>query len=285
MLDNIKRKLRHMYGEVELKQLAGGYTNGVYLIEGTDPVVVAKISDLQTKDGLYEYNCLCLLKNSHCAPNIYNMFEVDHSRILLIEYLSGVNGQSILNEDDQKKAEKVYELLGKYLSLEIHTIKHHKPTTNLPIIKRHSGDYYKLDFVPRSLMVEVERILGAESSEEDYVLIHGDYGPHNALLSHDTTHIIDWEWAGWGNPIQDVSWILWFLKLHYPERAQDLFLTFIATYRKYSEVSISSELLKTYAISRVMNVINNKINPANIEVKKEWIRRLNWTLQTDFNID
>ncbi|HEY8805778.1 MAG TPA: hypothetical protein VIM42_11875, partial [Clostridium sp.] len=102
-----------MYGEVELKQLAGGYTNGVYLIEGTDPVIVAKISDLQTKDGLYEYNCLCLLKNSHCAPNIYNMFEVDHSRILLIEYLSGVNGQSILNEGDQKKAEKVYELLGK----------------------------------------------------------------------------------------------------------------------------------------------------------------------------
>ena len=31
--------------------------------------------------------------------------------------------------------------------------------------------------------------------------------------------------------------------------------------------------------------MNNKIDHANIEVKQEWIRRLNWTLETDFNID
>lgn len=113
-------------------------------------------------------------------------------------------------------------------------------------------------------------------------MIHGDYGPHNALLNNDTIHIIDWEWAGWGNPIQDVSWVFWFLKLHYPDCAQSLFRIFLNTYRKHSEIFISSELVKTYAISRVMNVINNKIDHANIEVKKEWIRRLNWTLETDF---
>ena len=285
MLDNIKGKLRDIYGDVDLKRLYGGYTNGVFLIEGTDPAIVAKISDQQTKDGLNEYNCLRLLNNNHCTPNIYDILEVDSSRILLMEYLCGVNAQSIPDEGDLKKAEKVYELLGKYLAIEMHTIKYHESTTNLPINKRHSGDYYKLDFIPRSLMVEVERVLGAERSEEDYVLIHGDYGPHNALLNNDTIHIIDWEWAGWGSPIQDVSWIIWFLKLHYPERAQDLFLTFLATYRKHSVVFISSELLKAYAISRVMNVINTKINPANIDVKKEWIRRLNWTLETDFRLD
>ena len=284
MLDKIKRKLRHIYGEVDLKQLEGGYTNGVFLIEGTNPSIIAKISNHQNDDGLYEYNCLCLLKNNNCVPNIYDIFEVDNSRILLMEYLCGVNAQSILDEGDIKKTEKVYELLGKYLAIEIHIIKYHESTANLRIIKKHIGDYYKLDFIPRSLIVEVERILGAENSEENHVLIHGDYGPHNALLNNDTLHIIDWEWAGWGSPIQDVAWIIWFLKLHYPDRAQDLFLIFLATYRKHSEVFISSELVKTYAISRVMNVIY-KINPANIEVKKEWIRRLNWTLETDFSID
>ena len=284
MLDKIKNHLRHIFGEVDLKQLTGGYTNGVFLIEGTNPAIVAKISDKQNNDGLNEYNCLYLLKNNICAPNIYDIFEADYSRILLIDYLSGVNAQSILDEGDIKKAEKVYELLGKYLAIEIHNIKYHETTTKLPIIKRHSGDYYKLDFIPRSLTVEVERILGVEGSDEDNVLIHGDYGPHNALLNNDIIRIIDWEWAGWGSPIQDVSWIIWFLKLHYPHRAQSLFLTFLNTYRKHSEVFISSELVKTYAISRVMNVMNKIINE-NTEVKKEWIRRLNWTLETDFNID
>jgi len=284
MLNKIKNHLRHIFGEVELKQLTGGYTNGVFLIEGTNPAMVAKISDQQNNDGLNEYNSLYLLKNNNCAPNIYDVFEVDNSRILLIDYLPGVNAQSILDEGDTKKAEKVYELLGKELAIKIHNIKYQETTTNLPIIKRHSGDYFKLDFIPRSLTVEAERILKVKGSDEDNVLIHGDYGPHNALIDNNAIHIIDWEWAGWGSPIQDVSWIIWFLKLHYPDRAQSLFLTFLNTYRKHSEIFITSELVRTYAISRVMNVLN-KINNENTEVKKEWIRRLNWTLETDFSIN
>jgi len=42
MLDNIKNQLRHIFGEVGLKQLTGGYTNGVFLVEGTNPAIVAK---------------------------------------------------------------------------------------------------------------------------------------------------------------------------------------------------------------------------------------------------
>lgn len=155
MLYKIKQELIHIFGDVELKQLTGGYTNGVFLIDGTKPAIVAKISDLQNNDGLNEYNSLSLLKDNNCTPIIYGILEVDHSIILLIEYLSGVNAQSILDEDDMKKAERVYELLGKYLAIKIHNVKYDQ-TTDLPIIKIHSGDYSKLDFIPRSLIVELE---------------------------------------------------------------------------------------------------------------------------------
>lgn len=52
------------------------------------------------------------------------------------------------------------------------------------------------------------------------VLVHGDYGPNNMLFdpaTHATTAIIDWEWAHAGDPVEDLAWCEWIIRMHHPE--------------------------------------------------------------------
>lgn len=114
-------------------------------------------------------------------------------------------------------------------------------------------------------------------------LLNQDFGPHNTLVSNETLYVIDWEWSGWGNPLQDIAWIIWFLKYHYPDKANLLCQTFINSYKANSDTFISTEQVKSYAISRVMNIMYRIID-ADQEVKDEWTKRLKWTLESDFTI-
>jgi hypothetical protein len=61
------------------------------------------------------------------------------------------------------------------------------------------------------------------------VLVHGDYGPNNMLfdpVTHATTAIVDWEWAHAGDPVEDLAWCEWIIRMHHPEvgdHLQELF--------------------------------------------------------------
>lgn len=51
------------------------------------------------------------------------------------------------------------------------------------------------------------------------VLVHGDYGPQNVLLdpaSLEITAVLDWEWAHAGDPVEDLAWCEWILRMHHP---------------------------------------------------------------------
>ncbi|GHH36644.1 phosphotransferase family protein [Streptomyces candidus] len=52
------------------------------------------------------------------------------------------------------------------------------------------------------------------------VLVHGDFGPNNLLLTGDAsrvTAVLDWEWAHWGDPVEDLAWCEWIVRTHHPE--------------------------------------------------------------------
>lgn len=87
--------------------------------------------------------------------------------------------------------------------------------------------------------------------------------------------------GGLGNPLQDVAWVTWFVHLHYPNFARELSEIFINAYSKFSDLKITNELVKVYSVSRVINVLD-RIKYTNEEVKNEWLRRLEWTLETNF---
>ncbi|MFF0741647.1 phosphotransferase family protein [Streptomyces sp. NPDC004111] len=52
------------------------------------------------------------------------------------------------------------------------------------------------------------------------VLVHGDFGPNNVLLTGDgarVTALLDWEWAHAGDPVEDLAWCEWIVRTHHPE--------------------------------------------------------------------
>jgi len=50
-------------------------------------------------------------------------------------------------------------------------------------------------------------------------LVHGDFGPNNVLLddrAQAVTAVLDWEWAHAGDPVEDVAWCEFIVRLHHP---------------------------------------------------------------------
>ena len=54
---------------------------------------------------------------------------------------------------------------------------------------------------------------------EGAVVVHGDFGPNNMLVDAGTfaaTGLVDWEWAHAGDPIEDLAWCEWIIRMHHP---------------------------------------------------------------------
>ncbi|MEU5870960.1 phosphotransferase [Glycomyces sp. NPDC047369] len=60
---------------------------------------------------------------------------------------------------------------------------------------------------------------------EGRVAVHGDFGPNNLLLdpvSFEVTAVIDWEFAHFGDPVEDLAWCEWIVRTHHPAHVGDL---------------------------------------------------------------
>ncbi|MFD2699561.1 phosphotransferase family protein [Paenibacillus shunpengii] len=271
--------LLRKFPNIKLTALTGGYTNSSFLLEGSNPLVIAKIFNKNNSNGKSERDTLTLLNHSGVSPKIYDYFEDDTSGYIIMDYIHGINGQRLLDQGDMDKAREIYKLLGVRLSTEIHSIKQKKSQWELPIIGLMERGIDSVDFVSSDLKGRVRDLLDIHVEEEN-TLIHGDFGPHNTILSENSMVVIDWEWGGWGHPLQDIAWVLWFVHLHYPDICEELSEIFLNAYRLRSPIQITEEAVKAFALSRVIHILNRTKN-ANPNVKNEWLRRLEWTLNTN----
>ncbi|MEU1474013.1 phosphotransferase [Streptomyces sp. NPDC005760] len=65
----------------------------------------------------------------------------------------------------------------------------------------------------------------ADAPEAGKVLVHGDFGPNNVLLdpaTYKVTAVVDWEFAHLGDPVEDLAWCEWVVRMHHPDRRQEL---------------------------------------------------------------
>lgn len=63
--------------------------------------------------------------------------------------------------------------------------------------------------------------LDASELGDGSVLVHGDFGPNNLLFDPVTlqvTAVLDWEFAHTGEPIEDLAWCEWIVRMHHPGR-------------------------------------------------------------------
>jgi aminoglycoside phosphotransferase len=71
--------------------------------------------------------------------------------------------------------------------------------------------------------ISVEEIPGL--SGDAGALVHGDFGAQNMLFDlgrNEVTAILDWELAQRADPIQDLAWAEWIVRMHHPRAIGDL---------------------------------------------------------------
>lgn len=283
MIEIITKELETRFN-CRLVRLTGGYTHITFLMEGTSPLLVAKVAHSLNSDLRNEINCLNFLKKSEITPVIHDVLDIADMSVVLMDYKPGLNGQSILDSGELEQAQQVYENLGRFLATQIHSQSYHADQHG---IRKSNASLLKakleLSFVPLHLIRQSSVILSSlDVNEQNWVLTHGDYGSHNVLFEAGSSfNVLDWEWAEWGNALNDIAWVCWFTKLHYPEIAHVLNKSFIDEYISYKPIAIPPEQLKACSVYKVWNVLD-RVRHASAEVQAEWVRRLEWTLQIDF---
>ena len=53
-------------------------------------------------------------------------------------------------------------------------------------------------------------------------MVHGDYGSQNLLLdtpAWEVSTVLDWEFAHDGDPVEDLVWAEWIVRMHHPGAA------------------------------------------------------------------
>jgi len=300
--DIIKKK----YPTTSLVKLEGGYTNNTVLLEGIKPPLVAKIYS-EHGNAASEVAALTILNDLNIAPRVHEYFEHDSTSCLIMDYLPGSVGQRFLDCGDMPKTRDMYRQLGTILAEHVHFVCV-DAAAELPMLELvHSN----MDsFVPADLLDEVRRALDVGFTDV-VSLVHGDFGPQNIIVYQteakatdnakitddakttayakiidetrtiDNIKIVDWEFAGWGNPLFDIAWVVWFVHLHYPRICKEMSAIFLREYRTHSDICIDKKLLKAFAVSRVVFILG-LISMDNVPGRTEWIRRLTWTLGVDF---
>ncbi|HZM83206.1 MAG TPA: phosphotransferase [Candidatus Limnocylindrales bacterium] len=133
-----------------------------------------------------EYAALQRLRGRLPVPPLWGGDEVS----VCLGFISGVHGQDLI---EAGQAPAVLRACGQMLN-RIHEV---DPAQVFPGTTLHSGQ----------------------------VLVHGDYGPNNLLLDPDTfavTAVLDWEWAEPGNPVRDLAWCEWIVRMHHREHIDAL---------------------------------------------------------------
>ncbi len=67
--------------------------------------------------------------------------------------------------------------------------------------------------------------------EAEGVIKHGDFGPNNVLFDAHTfavAAVLDWEFCGPGESIEDLAWCEWIIRMHHPNAVPQLDALFTA---------------------------------------------------------
>ena len=105
-------------------------------------------------------------------------------------------------------------------------------------------------------------------------LAHGDAGLHN-LLWGDGYALVDWEWAGWDEPLLDLAWVWWTLR--WRQAPTEYWVGFLAAYRAARPIEQPApDALAALALGQIAGIlVRVREQPA---AYAEWVRRAGWTL-------
>jgi aminoglycoside phosphotransferase len=167
-------------------RLPQGYTNRTRFVPGT--AIIEKVyagSDARIRLDREE-RCLTWVGSIVPVPSVVGRDE--ERRALRLECIDGIPGQLLL---DGHSADRVLTAAGSLLRL---------------------------------LQRDASPLLAPALQGVGPVVVHGDYGPQNLLIDADfaVVGLLDWEFAHIGDPVEDLAWAEWIVRMHHPDAIDSL---------------------------------------------------------------
>ncbi len=197
-----------------ISELTGGFTNTCYQIQTPDGTFAFRIG--QSNPEKYGFNraqeleCYQLAENHSLAPRLHSY---DLSKgILIMDFIHGT-----LIDDTLIRQETMIPKVANFL-LQLHSIKgpiNQEPFT-ISLIKK---QMQLLDPLPIGWEEIIQSTLEKMPRTNHLVLCHNDLA-FNLLIKNEQLLAIDWECAGWNDPLFDLSPLcIWHNFSHQEKRA------------------------------------------------------------------
>lgn len=251
----------------------GGYSNTTFstTIDG-EPVVVKANSDPRKRADLRrETEFLRWLATTDLPVPVLRGFGVDDDdewTVLVVDAIDAEPGMSLIQRGDVDELEVCARQLGRMFS-----VVHDTPIgpvdvradAGIDLSERWAADrpsdlQTNVGFVHPALRVGVS-------------LVHGDAGFHNTLWDDgELVSLIDWEFAGHGNPLADAAWVWW--SLTFRRASEGVWESFVDGYRsdRMAMIGWSPEAVSELVRAQMFSLLARTTEGSG--ARKEWLRRL-----------
>jgi aminoglycoside phosphotransferase (APT) family kinase protein len=267
----------------ELAPTFGGFSHHSALatIDGRRCVVKAAEAVPKRADLRHEARVLVLLRGSGLpAPVLIALAEDAGWTVEVLEFMPGANGLHILAQAPAELGQ-VYDTLGRALAA-VHHSGLAPPAHDLLLAERARRLRAALADLPLDddLCAALAQALEQPAWRSPNVcLVHGDAGIHNLLWEGRITALLDWEWAGWGDPLIDLAWVWWTMRWRdLPSRLWAVFLAGYAADRR-AQIAAEPAVLRALALGQIAGILARAQGQPGAWA--EWLRRARWTLELE----
>lgn len=149
------------------------------------------------------------------VPSIQEITCNDGQWIFKSSFIQGKNLFNLIKEDPNH--------IDQYLDkmVEVHTSIHKFKCPKLPIQKQKLADYIQVADLDTDMKIDLLDMLNTCPKHQK--LVHGNFTPHNVIVSENGDYIVDWNHAAQGSASADVARTYIWMQMNMPEYA-DLYL-------------------------------------------------------------
>ncbi len=270
------REVLARFGEVgRIRSTVGGFSHTTFVttIDGATVVVKANSGDGKRADLRRETAFLQFLATTPLPVPILRGFGVDEDdtwTVLVLESIDAESGLNLVQRGDVDELIHAGRELGRLMSLV-----HQQPFGPLDVADSVGVDLAVRWADDRRQVTELGTNLAFAHSalRVGGALVHGDAGLHNTLWANGhLVSLIDWEFAGYGNPLADVAWAWW--SMSFRRLVPDAWEAFVHGYRGERLITLgwtadaALELVRAQMISLMVRTTPES------NARKEWTRRL-----------
>lgn len=205
--------------------------NSIYVSENTSYKVFNK--DYPKSEVFTEAAVTAMVESlGVCVPVIEEITTINGQWAYKSDFIPGKTLFELIEENPDKKDEYMDILVT--VQTQIH--KHKCP--QLPILKEKLTNYIHQSNLDEYTIIDLLDVLNGAPKHKK--LCHGNFTPHNVIISGEKVYITDWNHANQGNASADVARTYLWLKMYMPEQA-DIYL------QKFCEAtSTSSRYVKNW---------------------------------------